>query len=64
MRLYDGGLTLILILVIIAGIGIASAKILKQDDGPVEEAMEQVIESNTGFSVDLTPFSPEEKNHG
>lgn len=30
-----------------------------KDDNFIEEALESVIESNTGFDIDLTPGSPE-----
>jgi hypothetical protein len=30
-----------------------------QDDNPVEEFVEQVIATQTGVDVDITPFSPE-----
>ena len=31
-----------------------------QDDNPIEEKVEQVIQYETGVDIDLTPFSPEE----
>jgi len=31
-----------------------------KDDGPIEEAGEEVIKNKTGMDIDLTPSSPEE----
>lgn len=42
-------------------IGVSSAFLTKKDDGPIEQAMESVIEKETGMTVDLTPNSPEPK---
>lgn len=36
-------------------IGYASIFITKKDDGPIEQAAEEVIKEETGVSVDLTP---------
>lgn len=57
----EATVVVIAILAVVAAIGFASAKILKKDDGPVEEASEQIIEEVSGYDVDLTPGSPEQK---
>ena len=56
-------LTLYKILIIVSALG--TGVILKnyypnyQDDNPVEELVEEVIESQTGINIDITPLSPE-----
>lgn len=32
------------------------------DDHPIEEIAEHIIEKETGYDIDLTPFSKEEKD--
>ena len=34
---------------------------LIEDDGPLEEFVEDIIEARTGLKIDLTPDSPEPK---
>lgn len=42
---------------------VASVKYLGlEEDSPLEEAIEEVIQATTGVEVDLTPNSPEEKD--
>ncbi|MGA1048651.1 MAG: hypothetical protein ACO3UU_11625 [Minisyncoccia bacterium] len=56
-------LTLYKILIIATALG--TGIILKnyypnyRDDNPIEELVEEVIESQTGVSIDITPLSPE-----
>lgn len=59
MKVRDGGLFIILFIAAIAGIGFGAAKLTQKDDGPIEEAAEEIIESQTGIDVDLTPGSNE-----
>lgn len=41
-------------------IGIATKIVFKmKDDNPIEEVCEKVIESQTGYDIDLTPGSKE-----
>lgn len=42
------------------GIGFASVKLTNQHDGVIEEVMEDVIQDQTGLSVDITPTSRED----
>ena len=58
MKLYDGGLIIISIIVVALAVGYASSRWLG-DDNPIEEAAEEVIESQTGMEIDLTPVSQE-----
>ncbi len=51
---------IVIIIVSVAVVGYISTKFLG-DDNPVEEIAEEVIESQTGVDVDLTPNSPEKK---
>ncbi|MDB4726191.1 hypothetical protein OAF54_02050 [bacterium] len=61
MKLYDGGLLVILgILAALALTSVAATKIFKlEDDNLAEEFVEEVIESKTGLDLDLSPSSPE-----
>lgn len=58
MKLYEGGMLVLGILVVALAAGYASSRFLGQDN-PVEEAAEEVIESQTGIDIDLTPESRE-----
>lgn len=59
-RLFDGGLILIAIVAGVALIGSFSYKFFKgKQDNVVEELCEDIIESQTGVKIDLTPSSPE-----
>lgn len=60
MKLLDGGIILLIVITLVAGVGMIAAKMSKKDDGPVEEVAEEVIETLTGQKVDLTPSSPED----
>jgi hypothetical protein len=60
MKLYDGGALVIGILVVALVAGYASSHFLGEDN-PVEEAAEEVIESQTGMDIDLSPGSEEKK---
>lgn len=59
MKLYDGGFIIISIIVVALAAGYASSRWLG-DDNPIEEVAEEVIESQTGMEIDLTPSSEEE----
>lgn len=61
MKLYDGGLIVISVIIFALVVGYASAKWLG-DDNPVEESAESVIQAQTGFDIDLSPSSPEQDN--
>lgn len=50
----------LLIVTLLAGIGFIGAKLTHTDDGPLEEAAEEIIQDIGGFNVDLTPGSKEE----
>ena len=58
MKLYDGGIIVISIIVVALAAGYASSRWLG-DDNPVEEAAESVIEEQTGLDIDLTPNTSE-----
>ena len=57
--------SMLIIIAILAGAAILSAvatKVLNlEDDNPIEQNVEDVIESYTGIDIDLTPSSPEKK---
>lgn len=44
--------------------GLTAVFITGRHDGPIEEACEEVIKSQTGIDVDLTPSSPELSRKG
>ena len=61
MKFYISGLVLFLFL-------LSSCEFIrkwqtKNPDNPVEEVIEEIIEENTGYEMDLTPFSPEEESN-
>ena len=58
MKLYDGGLLVVCIIVVALGVGYLSSRWLGHDNA-VEEAAEEVIESQTGMMIDLSPDSKE-----
>lgn len=58
MKLYDGGLIVISILIVALAAGYASSRWLG-DDNPIEESAETVIHEHTGLDIDLTPSSKE-----
>ena len=58
MKLYDGGLIVISIVIVALAAGYASSRWLG-DDNPVEEAAESIIEEQTGLDIDLSPSSEE-----
>lgn len=58
MKLYDGGVLVVGILVVALGVGYLSSRWLGEDN-PIEEAAEEVIESQTGMEIDLSPESKE-----
>ncbi len=60
MKLYDGSVLVVGILVVALGIGYVSSRFLGEDN-PIEEAAEEVIESQTGVDIDLTPRSNEQE---
>jgi hypothetical protein len=49
---------IILILAIIIGIG---SVLFYGDDNAIEEISEEIIKTETGMAIDLTPSSPENK---
>lgn len=61
MKLYDGGM--LIILGVLAALALASVAATKafdlEEDGVVEEFVEEIIEDQTGLSLDLSPSSPE-----
>jgi hypothetical protein len=61
MKLYDGGM--LVILGVLAALAIASVAATKafdlEEDGVAEEFVEEIIEGQTGLSLDLSPSSPE-----
>jgi hypothetical protein len=61
MKLYDGGM--LVILGVLAALAIASVAVTKafdlEEDGVAEEFVEEIIEGQTGLSLDLSPSSPE-----
>ena len=62
IRIKNEGVVEWVVLVIVAlaaGAGLIAAHYTKQDDTPIEEVSEQIIKSQTGYDVDLTPKSPE-----
>lgn len=59
MKLYEGGMLVVGIIIVAFVAGYASSHFLGQDN-PVEEAAEEVIESQTGINIDLSPSSLEE----
>ena len=58
MRLYDGGLIIIGIVIVALAAGYTSSRWLG-DDNPIEESAETVIREHTGVDMDLTPSSAE-----
>lgn len=44
--------------------GIGSYYFFKQEDNPVEEVAEVIIEQQAGIDIDLSPNSPEEEHNG
>lgn len=60
MKLYEGSLLVVGILVVALLAGHVSSRFLGEDN-PVEEAAEEVIESQTGINLDLSPDSDESK---
>ena len=61
MKLYDGGMLVILgVLAALAIASVAATKVLKlEDDNVAEEFVEEIIEGQTGLDLDLSPSSPE-----
>lgn len=58
MKLYDGGTTVLIIIGVAALVGFLSSRWLG-DDNVIEEFSEEIIESNTGIDIDLTPGTQE-----
>ncbi len=61
MKLFEGGAIVVGILVVALVAGYVSSRFLGEDN-PVEEAAEEVIESQTGVDIDLSPKSKEEES--
>jgi len=60
VRLYDLGLTIILVeIVIAAAITFFSVKITGKEDAPAEEITEDILRATTGLDIDFNPNSPE-----
>ena len=60
MKIYDGGMTILLICLGALALGYASTKVFKmQDDNVVEEMAEQLLEDKLGLDIDLSPESAE-----
>jgi len=59
MKLYD--LSVVIIIVIVAAVAIGGAISSKYlgDDNMVEEISEEIVETQTGIEVDLSPKTPE-----
>jgi uncharacterized protein YpmB len=49
----------IVVIIVCAVVGITASLITKQDDSPIEEEAEEVIQQETGLEIDLSPRSPE-----
>jgi hypothetical protein len=58
MKLYDGSVLVVGILIVALSVGYVSSRWLGEDN-PIEEAAEEVIESQTGMEIDLSPSSEE-----
>ncbi len=58
MKLYDGGIIVISIIVVALAASYLSSRWLG-DDNPVEESAESVIKEQAGLDIDLTPSSME-----
>lgn len=61
MKLYDGGVVFIFLMVMVVVVGVLSDKFLGIDDNVVEESCEGIIYDQTGLNVDLSPKSKEKK---
>jgi hypothetical protein len=63
MGLKDGGIILIVSIVVVAGVvGYISKRYLGKDDAPIEEFCESIMEDQLGLPegfIDLSPYSPE-----
>lgn len=59
LKLRDAGVTVFIVLAVLAAIGIATRHVTKVEDHPVEELVEDIIEDQTGLSIDLSPGSEE-----
>ncbi len=60
MKLRDGGLIIIGIIIAAAAVGYMSSKWLG-DDNKIEENCERIIYTNTGVNIDLSPTEGEEQ---
>ena len=69
--LRDGGVSVFLVVLLLAAVGVGAARYLGKDDGRIEESVEMLMEDKIeGFLgldgdslhglIDLTPRSPEE----
>lgn len=60
MKLYDCGTTIFIVVIAAAVVGYSSHKFFKmKEDNYIEEIAEEIIEKHSGYSVDLSPQSPE-----
>jgi len=63
MSLKDGGMTVFIVLVLVGlALGVGGTMLSKTDDGPMEEAGEEILEYATKIDIDLTPRSREDDN--
>jgi hypothetical protein len=58
MKLYDGAIVIIVVLLAVGVVGAISQHFMWPDN-PIEEASEQLIEQKTGVDIDLSPATPE-----
>lgn len=61
MKLYDGGLIVLIVIVSICVVGGVASTFFWGNDNPIEETAEEIIKEKTGMDVDLTPSTPETK---
>jgi len=62
IRLRDGGITALVVIILVILIGWGSAKLLNKDDCYIEEVCEDIIIEQLGLPdgvFDITPSSPE-----
>lgn len=63
-KLYDGGVILVIVFIVVAAIGGYMSSKFLGDDNAVEEQCEDVIEDQMNLqdgTIDLTPSTPEKK---
>ena len=60
MKLYDGGIIFILLMVMVVAVGVLSDRFLG-DDNVVEESSEAILSDQIGLNIDLSPKSKEKR---